>query len=90
MKIHRQIPIKVWVDVDEKIADLVLHLNTIKGVRTLASCQGTIGEGGAKPYKPYVMISWNNKKLLEKLKKKYKIKKLGSNYGYLFLTPTHN
>jgi len=43
---HKTIPIQVWVDVDEGIADMVLYLNTIPGVRTHACCQGTLGEGG--------------------------------------------
>src|ERR1700677_830715 len=38
--------VSVWVDVDEGIADLVEYLNTIPGVRTHTSCQGTLTEGG--------------------------------------------
>ena len=55
---HRQVPIQVTVDVDEGIVDLVLYLNTIPGVRTHASCQGTIGEGGPNPYRPQVLVTW--------------------------------
>ena len=56
--IHDLLPrtsVRVWVDVDKKIADSVKWLNRLKGVRTFTSCQGTIGEGGANPYSPYVM-----------------------------------
>jgi tRNA(Phe) wybutosine-synthesizing methylase Tyw3 len=43
--IHETIPVQVWADIDVGIADLVKLLNKIPGVRTFASCQGTIGEG---------------------------------------------
>lgn len=56
--IHKTVPIQVWADVDEGIAPLVKYLNTIPGVRTHASCQGTIGEGGVEPYGPQVMVSY--------------------------------
>ncbi len=55
---HKTIPIQVWIDADIGIADAVLHLNTIPGVRTLASCQGTIGEGGPNPYRAQIMATW--------------------------------
>jgi len=55
---HNHRTISVFVDVDEGIADTVLYLNTIPGVRTHASCQGTIGEGGPHPYRPQVMVTW--------------------------------
>ena len=55
---HETRPVQVWVDVDLGIADLVIYLNTIPGVRTDASCQGTIGEGGPAPYKAQVMCTW--------------------------------
>lgn len=57
---HDTRPIQVWVDVDLGIADVVIYLNTIPGVRTLASCQGTIGEGGPDPYRPQVMATWTD------------------------------
>lgn len=56
---HKTRPIKVWVDADLGIADMVEYLNTIPGVRTQASCQGTIGEGGPHPYRAQVMCTWN-------------------------------
>jgi hypothetical protein len=55
---HETRPIQVWIDADVGIADLVLYLNTIPGVRTHNSCQGSIGEGGPYPYRAYVMCSW--------------------------------
>jgi hypothetical protein len=56
--IHETVPVQVWADVDKGIADLVMYLNTIPGVRTDASCQGTIGEGGPAPYPAHVMCHW--------------------------------
>jgi hypothetical protein len=56
--VHKTVPVQVWADVDEGIADFVRHLNAIPGVRTHACCQGTIGEGGAAPYEAYVSVSW--------------------------------
>lgn len=56
---HETRPVQVWADVDLGIADMVVYLNTIEGVRTQASCQGTIGEGGgAHPYGPQVLCTW--------------------------------
>jgi hypothetical protein len=55
---HKTTRVKVWADVDEGITDLVLYLNTIEGVTTDASCQGTIGEGGPNPYRAHVMAHW--------------------------------
>ena len=49
--IHRTVPVKVWVNVDAGIANMVCYLNTIPGVCTLASCQRTLGEDGAEPYR---------------------------------------
>jgi hypothetical protein len=56
--IHETRPVQVWVDVDLDIADLVEYLNTIPGVRTFASCQGSIGEGGPHPYRAQIMAYW--------------------------------
>lgn len=56
--VHETTPVLVWADVDIGISDFVRHLNAIPGVRTNACCQGTIGEGGAEPYGPYVSVSW--------------------------------
>jgi hypothetical protein len=56
--VHETKRVLVWADVDAGIADLVCYLNAIPGVTTHSSCQGTIGEGGAKPYRPYVLVSF--------------------------------
>jgi hypothetical protein len=53
---HKTVPVLVWADVDEGIADVVRYLNTIPGVRTYVSCQGLLGTGGPEPYGPQVMI----------------------------------
>ncbi len=57
---HATVPLPVWVDIDVGIVDLVRYLNTIPGVRTHTSCQGTIGEGGSHPYRPYVSVTWTD------------------------------
>jgi len=79
---HKTVPLKVWADVDEGIAPLVRYLNTIPGVRTLASCQGTIGEGGPNPYRAQVMAQWTAEagKLLAE---QFDITLLGDNWGYV-------
>lgn len=56
--VHETQPVWVWVDVDCGIAEAVAWLNTIPGVRTFASCQGTIGEGGPNPYRAQIMAWW--------------------------------
>jgi hypothetical protein len=55
---HETVPIKVWADVDRGIAWAIEYLNQIPGVRTFASCQGTIGEGGSEPYRALILASW--------------------------------
>lgn len=79
---HKTIPIQVWVDVDEGIADMVTYLNTIAGVRTHASCQGTIGEGGQAPYRPHVMATWTDE-VFERLDREFDVALEGENWGYL-------
>jgi hypothetical protein len=69
--IHKTVPIQVWAEVDEGIADMVRYLNTIPGVRTHSSCQGTIGEGGPEPYPPYVMVTWDSDETLARLKAEF-------------------
>lgn len=71
--LHKTRPVRVWADVDEGIADLVVYLNTIFGIRTFASCQGTIGESGDEPYRPYVMVSWPDKATLARLQWEFDI-----------------
>jgi hypothetical protein len=58
---HVTEPVQVWVDVDKGIASLVRYLNTIPGVRTCASCQGT------SSYRPYVMVSWESEEARQRL-----------------------
>lgn len=79
---HKTMPIQVWVDVDEGIAEMVAYLNTILGVRTHASCQGTIGEGGPAPYRAQVMATWTDK-AFERLTREFDVTLEGKNWGYL-------
>jgi hypothetical protein len=79
---HDQRAIQVWVDVDVGIADLVLYLNTIPGVLTHASCQGTIGEGGPRPYRAQVMATWTEE-IEERLRLEFDITELGERWGYV-------
>lgn len=69
---HETRPVLVWVDADLGIADMVEYLNTIPGVRTDASCQGTIGEGGPRPYRPHVMCHWTAEALV-RLEKEFDV-----------------
>lgn len=80
---HKTIPVQVWADVDEGIAETVKYLNTIIGVRTYASCQGTLGEGGSEPYGPQVMVSWSNEAALELLKREFAVEILGEHLAYV-------
>jgi hypothetical protein len=77
MSNHKTEPVLVWADVDEGIADLVVYLNTIPGVRTLTSCSGS-GE-----YGPYVMVTWVDEATLDRLKQEFDIEPFGANHGYL-------
>jgi hypothetical protein len=79
---HKTRPVQVWVDADLGIADLVVYLNTIPGVRTDASCQGTIGEGGPNPYRAQVMCHWTNE-AWPRLREEFDITPLGMNWGYV-------
>jgi hypothetical protein len=84
--VHKQISIQVWVDVDEGIADFVKLLNTIEGVRTHASCQGTIGEGGPHPYRPQVMCSWTPE-AFARLSKDFDVTVNASGVGWGYVHP---
>jgi hypothetical protein len=85
---HNQIPVLVTVDVDEGIADLVIYLNTIQDVRTHASCQGTLLEGGPEPYRPQVMVSWNNDDVFRQLENEFDLSDIGKNWAYLHPRPS--
>lgn len=78
---HATRPVQVWADVDLGIADLVEYLNTIPGVRTLYSCQGTIGEGGPHPYPAQVGVTWQTDETLKLLLRKFDITLLGNYWG---------
>ncbi|MDE1971127.1 MAG: hypothetical protein KGI50_06170 [Patescibacteria group bacterium] len=78
--VHKTVPMQVWVDVDVGIAETVQYLNTIPGVRTHASCQGTLGEGGPHPYRPEVMSTWTDE-AFEKLRAEFDITPLGDRWG---------
>ena len=79
---HGSIPLQVWVDIDEGIADAVIFINSIPGARTFGSCQGSIGEGGHAPYEPYVLASWpeSAQALIES---RFVIGKRGIGWAYL-------
>jgi hypothetical protein len=68
---HDTVPVQVWADVDIGIADMVRYLNTIPGVRTLSSCQGTIGEGGPAPYRAQVCVTWDSDSTFERLNSEF-------------------
>lgn len=80
--VHQTIPVQVWVDVDIGIADVVRYLNTIPGVRTHASCQGTIGEGGSAPYRAQVMLTWADESTLKRLQSEFDVEIEGDGWGY--------
>ena len=85
MKPHQTRPVQVWADVDLGIADMVAYLNTIPGVRTHASCQGTLGEGGPAPYRPQVLTTWPPE-AFERLQRDFDIDTTlrGENWAYLY------
>ena len=78
--IHETRAMLVWADIDLGIAWLVERLNAIPGVRTFASCQGTIGDGGAEPYGPYVMARWEPTTEAA-LREAYDIEVMGESWG---------
>lgn len=79
---HETRPVQIWVDADLGIAEMVERLNSIDGVRTHASCQGSIGEGGPEQYGPYVEISWPDTEVLEKIESLWSVEPQGFNWGY--------
>ncbi len=88
--IHQTVPVQVWADIDVGIADLVRYLNTISGVRTHTSCQGTVGElsdddkaAGAQESRPWVMVSWDDDATLALLETKFDIDVDGDHWGHL-------
>jgi hypothetical protein len=84
---HKTVPVVVVVDVDEGIAHAVEYLNAIPGVRTFASCQGTIGEGGASPYPTQVLIHCSEE-ILQSLTPYFTIgERIGGECCYIHLRP---
>ncbi len=74
--IHETVPVLVWADIDKGIADMVRYLNTIPGIRTDASCQGTIGEGGPYPYPPEVTVHWKSADTFKRLSEEFDVSAL--------------
>lgn len=81
-KPHATVPVLVWADVDVGIAAAVEALNALPGVRTHASCQGSVGEGGAEPYRAYVMVSWESPAVRETIGRLYDLEVCGPAWGY--------
>ena|SRR5579863_9550820 len=79
---HKTRPVQVWIDADLGIADMVEYLQTFPGLRTFASCQGTLGEGGASPYRSHVMAAWPPD-TYEHLAVEFDVTLLGEHWGYL-------
>jgi len=79
---HPTVPTRAWVDVDVGIVAMVDYLNTIPGVRTMASCQGTLGEGGPHPYRAQVMASWPTD-VEPRLFAEFDVTVEGDQWGYL-------
>jgi hypothetical protein len=79
--VHNTVPVQVWVDIDTGVSDLVVYLNTIPGVRTHSCCQGTIGEGGPEPYRPYVSVTWSDETALRRLLSEFDFTSGGPNWG---------
>jgi hypothetical protein len=71
--------VQVWVDVDEGIADLVIRLNSIPGVRTRRSCQG-VPHGtdgtfchGSFHHGPYVVVKCADAETLQNLRGEFDV-----------------
>jgi hypothetical protein len=73
---HQTRPVQVWVDADIGIADLVERLNSTPGVRTTASCQGTLTDGGITP--PHVLVNWLDDATLKLLLRDFDVTLLAS------------
>jgi len=85
-KAHKTVPVYVVVDVDKGIAEHVRWLNSLPGVRTFASCQGTIGEDGPHPYRAQIMASWpgcHERAIL----RRFEVGDAGNGWAYLHPRP---
>lgn len=49
-EMHKQVGVKVNTKVDEKMADLIVALNSVEGLETISSCQGQPGVFNAYVY----------------------------------------
>lgn len=82
---HKTVALQVWVDVDEGVADVVRHLNTMEGVRTHASCEGTpclLYPGGLTCY---VQVTWADDAALARIQAAYpvRIESAENHWGYV-------
>ena len=62
---------------------MVIYLNTIPGVRTLASCQGTLDAGGPNPYPPQVMVTWDTDETFKRLENEFDTSEIGNHWCYV-------
>lgn len=85
--VHETTTVLVWADVDVGIATVVEYLNTIPGVRTHASCQGTIGEGGAAPYRPQVLVTWPDAATFERLASEFDMSDVSESGHWCYVHP---
>jgi hypothetical protein len=84
---HQTVPIWVRVDVDKRIAGFVESLQKIPGIRTHASCEGTLHERGPNPYRAQVMVTWKNEKALNALRDKFDITFPAGSKGWAYVHP---
>lgn len=70
MKVHKQVPVKVTVFVDEGVAEVVKALNDIDGISTFSSCEGIIGKEYAHVYFDFGKYSPNRWQGLARLSAK--------------------
>ena len=78
---HKTRPVQVWADVDLGIADMVVYLNTIPGVRTEAT-SGDDRRGRPGALSRSGLTIWPAE-VFERLKTEFDITILGENWGYL-------
>lgn len=80
---HKTTTVWVKASVDVGIAELVTELQTFPGVFTDASCQGTLNDGGIKPYPPYAMVHWADEAALLLLQAYHTVDIVGDSWGYV-------
>jgi hypothetical protein len=79
---HPSRPVRVVVDIDEDIADVVQYLNEQPDIRTFASCQGTPGQRPA-----YVMVGWLTSDALNWLTDHYVLTEISRDNCWAYLHP---